>query len=140
MDILRDFKKGLLNIKAEFISRFTTAQQAKKHHKFALLQKDLWALILLIENGFDPDRYSWDTTDMYNVAQDFIRQTGACTDIDFTTDTRISVELFQDELIKFFKFNATFLRTDLSKNLIIILKVNIIYFQTFFLKLIFNKW
>ena len=75
-------RKGLLNIKAEFISRFTTAQQAKKHHKFALLQKDLWALILLIENGFDTARYRWDTTDMYNVAQDFIRQTGACTDIE----------------------------------------------------------
>ena len=44
----------------------------------------------------------------YNVVKfsfdDFMQ--GACTDIDFKTDTRLSIELFQDELIKYFKYNA----------------------------------
>lgn len=44
-------------------------------------QKDLGALILLTENGFDFKKYIGNTTDLYTVAQEFLRQTGTCTDI-----------------------------------------------------------
>ena len=37
------------------------------------IQRDLWACILLLDNWFDFLEYQWNTTDLYEIAEDFIK-------------------------------------------------------------------
>jgi hypothetical protein len=78
----------------EFLTMLVNSKLLKSRYLEGITKENIREVYNEIQN-YNVVKFSFD---------DFMQ--GACTDIDFKTDTRLTIPLFTDELIKFFKVKA----------------------------------
>ena len=114
-EVLREFKENALKFSVDGIStRFAIeimpidSKGTRIEYLTILINSKLLKSKYLEGITKENIRQVYNELQAYKVAtftfDDFLK--GACTDIDFKTDTRLSVPLYENELVKYFKINA----------------------------------